>query len=536
MSDVPASADYVIVGAGSAGAVLANRLSENPATQVMLIEAGGEGRDFLVQLPVGYAKIVGSPKLDWAYEQEPDASINGRSWIWSAGKMLGGGSSLNGQVYIRGTRDDFDRWEAAGAVGWGFHDVFPYFLKSETWSGSPSQAHGSHGPLSVSPLREANPLCKRFIDGCGEIGLPFLEDYNDGASLGAFYTQASQKDGWRHSTEKAYLRPIRSRPNLHIVTHAEVEAVQIEEGRAIGVTLVRKGSRHQVNARREVCVCAGAMGSPALLMRSGIGPADHLRARGVAVVRDAPSVGANLQEHPGIPSSRFVNVRTLNQELGAASLMGHFARFLLHRKGPLTSPAVQAMALAKTREGLEQPDVQLHFSPLGLEIDASTRSPAMAAMAKEAVVTIYATVCQPRSRGRVELGARREPRVVHQLVGDERDVATLRDGLRLIARLFETPAFRQITTGPRYPSSAAPTDEELVEHIRRSAVITWHPVGTCRMGSDAASVVDPQLRVRGLSNLRVADASVMPTITSCNTNAPTIMIGEKAADLIRLAS
>ena len=528
----PQTASYVIVGAGSAGAVLANRLSEDPSNSVILIEAGGEARSFLVQLPVGFARMIGKSRYDWTYEQAPDASINGRRWIWSGGKMLGGSSSLNGQVYIRGTRRDFDDWAAAGATGWSFAEVLPYFLRSEHWHGPPSQAHGASGPLSVSPIRDPHPLCRTFLEACRETGIPTLDEYNDGADFGAFLTQANQRDGWRCSTEKAYLRPIRQRPNLRILTNAHVETVRIVDGRAIGVTLVRGGVQQRIDASREVLVCAGAIGSPALLMRSGIGPAQHLRDKGIEVVLDAAGVGRNLQEHSAVGMSRLVGERTLNTQMSPAAMLRYFAKFFWNRSGPLSAPAVQAMGLAKTRPGIPHADVQLHFSPLATDIEPATRTPAEAAMAPERAVTIYTSLCKPEGRGKVELGNDGSPRVVHELVGNGNDLATLVGGMKLADRIFASPAFRRIVTGNRSPGSIPTTDQGWIEHIRAHAVITWHPVGTCRMGSDKDAVVDPGLRFRGIDRLRIVDASVMPITTSSNTNAPTIMIAEKAAEMI----
>ena len=530
---VIAQADYVIVGAGSAGAVLANRLSEDPDTRVVLLEAGGEASSFIVQLPVGFLRMLQREKYDWSYAQDPDASIGGRSWVWSAGRMLGGSSSLNAQVYIRGTRGDFDQWAQMGATGWGFQDVFPYFLRSEHWHGTPSQAHGSNGPLSVSPMRDPHPLCAAFLTGCSEIGLPVLEEYNDGAAFGAFMTQASQRDGWRCSTEKGYLRPIRKRPNLQVITGAEVDTVRVSGGRAVGVTVVRDGRRENVDARREVLVCAGALGSPALLMRSGIGPADALRSKGIDVVHDLPGVGGNLQEHSACAITRRVNVSTLNNETRPIDLARHFAKFFWDRSGPLSAPAVQAMAFAKTSADLAQPDVQLHFMPWVFASADDTSTPVYMGLPRYPAVSINASLCKPKGRGRVALDESRRPKVVHQALGNPDDAATLVSGLRLVERLFETPALAAIVTGRRTPRDLPQTTEEWMAYLLDNIGITWHAAGTCRMGSDPEAVTDPELRVRGVAGLRVVDASVMPTTTSANTNAATIMIGERGAELIR---
>lgn len=531
----PASrrADYVIVGAGSAGAVLANRLSEDGTSKVILLEAGGEAKSFLVQMPVGFAYMLTNPKFDWGYEQAPDPSINGRRFTWSAGRMLGGSSSLNGQVYIRGARADFDRWADLGATGWSWNDVVPYFLRSEHWHGPPSQARGAHGPLSVSPMRDPHPLASVFLKACNEFGLPTLAEYNTGDMDGVFLTQATQRDGWRCSTEKAYLRPARERPNLEVLTEAEADKLILRDGRAVGVSILRGGRREEVMAGREVIVCCGTLGSAALLMRSGIGPGQLLKDRGVDVLHDVAGVGQNLQEHSGSSQNKFVNRPTLNSQLGGLDVLRDMTKFLLTRRGPMSAPAVQAMAFARTEPGLADPDIQIHFMPLAYDVEPETLSAARAVMPKQPCVSINVTLCQPQSRGHVELGADGRPLAVHQLLGDEADLRKHVAAMKLVDRLFDQPAFQQIVIGDRQPSPMPRDDDEWIAYARAKLLIAYHPVGTCRMGADEASVVDPALRLRGVAGLRVADASVMPTVTSGNTNAAVIMIAEKAAAMIR---
>ena len=523
----PLEADYVIVGGGSAGLVLANRLTEDGKATVMLLEAGGESGGFLVQLPAGYGKLVGNPSHDWMYEQIPDPTINGRQLRWSAGKLLGGGSSINGQVYIRGTRRDYDYWEESGAAGWGYADLEPYFRRLEQWRGAPDQIHGESGMLSVSPMRAEHPLSRPFLEACHENGLRVLPRYNDGAMEGAFLTVASQRDGWRCSTEKAYLRPARARDNLQVMTNAHVIRIRTVGKRAVGVTLMRDGVPREVKARREVIVSAGALASPALLLRSGIGDGADLRDLGYPVVHDLPGVGRNLQEHPNVRVSKKLDMPTLNS-LGGFALFAQLLRFAFDRKGALSLPVVHAMALARTRDDLLEQDVQLHFLPMATEPD-----PATGQITKARGMTIGVTACHPKSRGRVTLNADGDPLVAHRFFSDEADLDTLIGGCELAERIFSASPLAGHVTGNLGPTEVPVTRDAWVDYIRATCSVAFHPVGTCRMGDDATAVVDAQLRVRGLEGLRVVDASVMPRITSANTNATTVMIAEKASDIIR---
>jgi choline dehydrogenase len=517
--------DYVIVGAGSAGCVLAARLSEDARTRLVLLEAGGAERPREMAIPAAFSRLFRTA-CDWAYQTEPEPALDGRQLYWPRGTALGGSSSINAMIYIRGHREDYDRWARLGNAGWSFADVLPYFRRAEDQQRGASEYHGVRGPLRVGDLRTVNVLSRAFVAAGLELGFPVNTDFNGPEQVGFGLYQVTQRFGRRESAATAYLGPARRRPNLVIRTGAHATRVLLDRERAVGVEYVAGGRKTQVRATREVLLCGGTVNSPQLLMLSGIGPADELRNLGIPVACDRPAVGDNLQDHLAVAVAYECRkpVTLLNAERISSLLT-----YLLFRRGPLTSNVAEAGAFVSTQPGARLPDVQFHFGPTWFVEHGFGNPPGHG-------FTFGPTLLRPQSRGRIRLRTADPlaPPAIHaNYLTQSADIAPLVAGVRLSRRLAATRAFDGVCGGETLPGITLTDDRDLAAYVRARVETLYHPVGTCRMGADAAAVVDPGLRVRGIEALRVVDASVMPLIPGGNTNAPTIMIAEKAADLIR---
>ncbi len=519
--------DYVIVGAGSAGCVLANRLSEDPSVRVLLLEAGGADRSLKIKIPAAFAQQFHT-KLDWDFETEPEPHVDGRRLYVPRGKALGGCSSMNAMLYVRGRPLDYDGWEAQGAPGWGYASVLPYFIKAEDNVRGPSEYHGAGGPLRVSEQRSPRPMNARLLSASEAAGIPRIADYNGPEQDGVSVFQVTQSDGRRFSAADAYLRPAMTRPNLQVRTRVTVLGIELDGERATGVRV--RGSRRgeeTVSAAREVLLCAGAIGSPQLLLLSGIGAREELRASGVTPRHELPGVGRNLQDHPFVTVIWEVSDQ---QTLYGADRPKALAEWLLRKSGKLSSSVAEVVAFTRTRGGLPAADIQFHMGAAYYEDHGAEEYDGHCMVIAPALVS-------PKARGQVWLrdaDPQTKPCILTNSLSDTDDVASLLAGVALARKIAECSPVRETVVKELKPGPGLAQDEELEADLRRRLMLIYHPVGTARMSdTHGEAVVDSALRVHGIDALRVIDASIMPTITGGNTNAPTIMIAERGADLIR---
>jgi len=522
--------DYIIIGAGSAGCVLANRLTADGQHTVLLLEAGPRDTNPWIHVPLGYGKLFATPSVNWMYQSEPEPELNGRRVFTPRGKVLGGSSSINGLVHIRGQCEDFDEWGRLGNAGWGFDDVLPYFKRSEDQQSGSSEYHGTGGPISVCTRPDAHVLCDAYIAAAQELGIARNDDFNGAQQEGAGYYHTISRKGRRSSCSVGYLRPALRRANLHVHTEALVTRIRFEGQRASGVEYRLGGVLHAASARCEVLLCAGAINSPQILQRSGVGPKSLLDRHAIPVVLDAPDVGEGLQDHFYVRTVwKCTQPLTLNDDIARLHrTLGIGLRYLLLRRGPLTVSAGYAGAFVRTRPDVPRPDVQLYFINFSTDRMGTT-------LHEFSGFTASMSPLRPQARGSVRIRSAdpdEPPAIQYNFLSTDADRRTVIDGLKLVRRLMSTAAMKPYVLAEHAPGERVKTDEDWLSYAREVGGTVYHPTSTCRMGQDNLAVVDEHLRVRGLQRLRVVDASIMPNVVSGNTNAATVMVAEKAADLI----
>jgi choline dehydrogenase len=529
--------DYVIVGAGTAGCVLANRLSASGKHRVLALEAGGSDRRFWIQLPIGYGRTFNDARVNWMYETEPDPGLCERRGFWPRGKVMGGSGSINGMIYIRGLPRDFDEWRSLGNPGWGYRDVLPYFRKLEDYCGEADDFHGRGGPLHITDVSQsAHPLCRTFIESCSRLGYPELRDFNGATAEGVGVYQITTRGGRRDSTARGYLRPALRRANLTLRLRAHALRVLFDGQRAIGVAYRQGGSTFEARASRSVILCLGAVNSPQLLQLSGVGDTELLRRHGIDVVAHLAQVGRGLQDHLDFSYAYRSKVPTLNDEIYPVSGKCRAAvRYLTTRGGPLAMSINQSGGFVKSDAGQPEPNFQLYFSPMSYDAAQWPVRRLMNPNPFSGFVMSF-NPCRPSSRGRIEIRSAdpfEPPRIFSNYISTEHDMAEAVAGARLLREIAATAPLAEVIAEPLAGRAPGTSDAELLRDFRARASTCFHPAGTCSMGAEpATSVVDARLRVHGLSALRVVDASIFPTLTSGNTNTPTIMVAEKAADMI----